>query len=195
MLECAPSLSFRGVEEGIGERLAPLFREFGVRPTYLVSPEVMRDEASVALLKATADCELGAHLHPEFVHGSEGVAQTTIVPSQLPEEEERRLLETLTQSFVDTFGRVPRSYRAGRYGAGAHSIRVLAGFGYVVDTSVTPHKRWDYGLDFQDAPDSPYYPSEDDISAEGPAGGLLEVPISLCSSPAPRCCPLGDPVS
>jgi hypothetical protein len=173
------------VEGGIGRCLEPLFREYGVRPTYLISPEVIRHEASAALFKAAGACELGTHLHPEFVLGSDRASQTSAVPCQLLEQEERRLLEMLTASFVDTFGQAPHSYRAGRYGASARSLRALSDLGYLVDTSVTPHKLWDYGLDFRSAPDSPYYPSVDDISAAGPGGGLLEIPISLCVSPAP----------
>ncbi len=178
-------LAFRGVEEGIGRRLTPLFLEYGVRPTYLVSPEVMRHEESAALLRAATDCELGTHLHPEFIVGSEGVTQTSAIACLLSEEEERWQLEILTALFTDTFGYSPRSYRAGRYGASARSLRFLADLGYAVDTSVTPHKLWDEGLDFRGAPDSPYYPSADDISRAGLPGGLLEIPISLRPSPAP----------
>jgi len=66
-------LTFRGVEEGIGRRLAPLFAEYGVRPTYLLSPEVIRDGTCVSLLKTLEACELGTHLHPEFVRSSDHV--------------------------------------------------------------------------------------------------------------------------
>jgi hypothetical protein len=178
-------LTFRGVEEGIGRRLTPLFLEYGVRPTYLVSPEVMRHEESAALLRAATNCELGTHLHPEFIVGSEGVTQTAAIACLMSEEEERRDLEILTALFTDTFDKRPRSYRAGRYGASARSLRVLADLAYAVDTSVTPHKLWADGLDFRGSPDSPYYPSVDDIRRPGPHGGLMEIPISLRPSPAP----------
>jgi hypothetical protein len=178
-------LSFYGVEEGIGRRLTPLFLKYGVRPTYLVSPEVMRHEESAALLKAASNCELGTHLHPEFAVGSEGVTQTLAVACQMSEEEERRDLKILTGLFADVFHKPPLSYRAGRYGASARSLRLLAELGYAIDTSVTPYKLWADGLDFRAAPDSPYYPSADDISRPGPPGGLLEIPISLRPSPAP----------
>jgi hypothetical protein len=178
-------LTFRGVEEGIGRRLTPLFLEYGVRPTYLVSPEVMRHEESAALLKAASDCELGTHLHPEFIVGSGRVTQTAAIACLMSEEEERRDLEILTALFAGVFEKPPRSYRAGRYGASARSLRVLADLGYAVDTSVTPHKLWAAGLDFRGAPDSPYYPSADDICGRGPSGGLLEIPVSLRPSRAP----------
>lgn len=178
-------LAFRGVEEGIGRCLTPLFRQYGVRPTYLVSPEVLRDRGSVTLLRGIEGCELGAHLHPEFVSAGETVTATSAVACQLPEENERRDLEELTLAFERALGVRPVSYRAGRYGASARSVRMLVELGYLVDTSVTPHKLWDYGLDFRGAPDSPYFPALDDITKPGLPGGLLEVPISLRPSPAP----------
>ena len=58
---------FVGIREGIGRRLDPLFRAHGAKPTYLISPEVLRDAASVELLRALAPrSELGAHLHGEY---------------------------------------------------------------------------------------------------------------------------------
>ena len=38
-------LTYEGVIVGIRERLHPLFRSFGARPTYLLSPELLRDAA------------------------------------------------------------------------------------------------------------------------------------------------------
>ena len=60
--------TFRGIHEGIGARLAPLFRQYGVKPTYLLSPEVMRDDAAATCMAALArGAELGTHLHAEYV--------------------------------------------------------------------------------------------------------------------------------
>lgn len=184
--EVRSPLGFRGVEQGIGEHLTRLFREYGARPTYLVSPEVMRHEDSVQLLKALDVCELGAHLHPEFVRLSGEVLRTTAVACMMPEERELRDIADLADSFTTVFGRRPLSYRAGRYGASSRSLRILADLGFTVDTSVTPHKLWDYGLDFRGAPDFPYYPARTDITCAGPPGGIVEVPVSLRPSPATR---------
>ena len=178
-------LAFRGVEEGIGERLAPLFAEYHVRPTYLLSPEVIHHSGCAGLLRNLEDCELGAHLHPEFVDPGEQPPETAAVPCQMPEERERQDLRKLTEDFVAAFGRPPVSYRAGRYGASARSLRALTELGYLVDSSVTPGKLWDYGLDFRGAPAQPYYPDADDIVKCRPSGPLLEIPISLRPSPMP----------
>ncbi|MGH7283779.1 MAG: hypothetical protein ACRELY_19820, partial [Polyangiaceae bacterium] len=60
-------LAFDGIREGIGARLQPLFEKYDARPTYLLSPEVMRHAASVELLASIASrAELGTHLHGEY---------------------------------------------------------------------------------------------------------------------------------
>jgi len=69
-------LSFTGVTVGIAEKLHPLFARFGVKPTYLLSSEVMSDAASVEVLRSLEGAELGTHLHGEFV-GNEGAPRTT----------------------------------------------------------------------------------------------------------------------
>src|ERR1041384_2813391 len=55
-------LLFAGTTEGIARRLAPLFAHPRARPTYLVSPELLRDEAAVDVLRAQRHtAELGTH--------------------------------------------------------------------------------------------------------------------------------------
>jgi hypothetical protein len=182
-------LAFRGVEQGIGKSLAPLFEEYGARPTYLLSPEVARHEPSAALLRSLRGCELGTHLHPEFIGASSKVESTSAVACLMQEHEERHALQELTSQFIQVFGERPLSYRAGRFGASARTIGMLDQLGYRVDTSVTPYKLWDYGLDFRRAPMLPYYSSPTDINVPLPVPGLgrgvLEVPVSLRPPPAP----------
>src|SRR4051812_47205914 len=60
-------ISFGGIHEGVVGRLQPLFEEYAAKPTYLLSPEVLRNEAAVeALRKIEPRCELGTHLHGEY---------------------------------------------------------------------------------------------------------------------------------
>jgi hypothetical protein len=59
--------SFRSVLEAIADRLTPLFSRYGARPTYLLSPEVIEDDACVRCLRGLANVELGTHLHGDFV--------------------------------------------------------------------------------------------------------------------------------
>lgn len=185
----SPDLAFRSVTEGIPERLTPLFDEHGARPTYLLSGEVIDDDASVRVLKATRGCELGTHLHGEFVgphrrSGTMANERTSDMQCAYPKEIERLKMRNLSERFTASFGRRPLSFRAGRFGAGANTIRCLEELGYLVDTSVTPTLRWDYpeGLaDFSHAGNQPYHPSREDIASPG-CSRLLEVPVSIITS-------------
>lgn len=183
-----PRLTFRSVTEGIPERFTPLFDEHGARPTYLLSGEVIEDEASVRTLKAVRNCELGTHLHGEFVEPrrSESMIgeRTSDMQCAYSQEIERLKMRNLTHSFIDRFGDRPMSFRAGRFGAGAYTIKCLEELGYLVDSSVTPSLKWDYpeGLaDFSRAGNQPYYPDLDNIASPG-RSRVLEVPVSIAAS-------------
>ena len=61
-------LTFRSVTEGIPEKLQPLFKEFDIKSTYLLSPEVIEDRRCKEVLNLIKnDCELGTHLHAGFI--------------------------------------------------------------------------------------------------------------------------------
>jgi hypothetical protein len=137
-------LAFAGVAEGIGARLQPLFEHFGAKPTYLLSPEVIRDAASAEQLAALdGRAELGAHLHGEYAEpGAFEPDVTTVFQRDYALDVERAKFAYLTKLFTDTFGRAPPSFRAGRFGIGASSIGILEELGFAVESSVTPHVDW-----------------------------------------------------
>lgn len=175
-------LGFVGVTTGVRERLEPLFASFGAKGTYLVSGEVLRDAASVEVL-ARSSGDLGTHLHAETVDPGAFVPDITAAfQRDLPEPEERAKLVTLTSWFGDAFGRAPTSFRAGRFGVGKHSLRILSDLGYTVESSVTPDMDWASagapGLAFHGAPTQPYHPAWD---APGTPGNcpLWEVPVTI----------------
>lgn len=175
---------FRGIHEGIGARLAPLFREYGVKPTYLLSPEVMRDDAAAACIAPLArNAELGTHLHAEYVGPDlDEDAESSTFQASLPPALERAKIEALTSLFVHRFGTRPRSFRAGRFGIGGASLGILADLGYTVDSSVTPLVDWS-GVgpgapNFQHAPLIPYHPDPHTPSKTGNAS-LWEIPLTI----------------
>lgn len=135
-------ITYRNTEYGIQERLTPLFEAFQLKPTYLLSPEIIRHQASVDVLKNLKHAELGTHLHIEFIepdridqphdtHGYQGA---------LPLPLEKAKLQNLTQLFESTFGYRPTSFRAGRFGTSANTFNILQELGYKVDSSITPFK-------------------------------------------------------
>jgi hypothetical protein len=172
------------VTEGIRERLTPVFREHGVRPTYLLSPEILRDEASVATLGGLDDCELGTHLHGEFIEPeADYSAPVTSMPQiGYSREVERAKLRNLTELFESRLGRRPLSFRAGRFAVRGHTLRVLEDLGYRVDTSVTPFRTNEFSGGLRSnhwgAPLAPYHPSDRDPRKSGSLR-LVEVPVTI----------------
>jgi hypothetical protein len=193
--DCSPTwrysdpLTYRGVEEGIGHVLQPLFVTHGVRPTYLVNNVVMEDEVSVAVLRTiSSGCELGSHLHPEFIEPDKRVfryagAKAEANLCSLPPEIEFAKIQRITSLFRERFGFTPRAFRAGRFSAGSNTLRSLERLGYRVDSSVTPNVVWDDStrespVDFRTARVFPYLVGGA-IQEEDIGGSLLEVPVSI----------------
>jgi hypothetical protein len=187
-------LAFEGVTEGIGRRLAPLFRAYRAKPTYLVSPEVLRDAESVEVLSARgAGSELGTHLHGEYAEpGAFEPDVTSAFQRDYPPEVEGQKLAYLTEQFRSAFGRSPRSFRAGRFGVGPASMGLLESLGYAADSSVTPFVSWEgagaRGLTFVRAPTQPYRPSQRSPGERDQAGesSILEVPVTIRPHPLAR---------
>ena len=183
-------LAFDSITEGVPNRLQPAFDEIGAVPTYLLTVEVMEDEASVeALRNLQGNYEFGTHLHAAFIEPEKkfydyaGVDSPDFQCSYAPEIEYQKL-KNLTELFEDRFGYRPTSFRAGRYGASADSINSLERLGYKVDTSVTPHIRWSEPnavVDFRKAPEQPYFPAAGKIAEAGPYSSerILEVPVTV----------------
>lgn len=180
-------LTFRGIHEGVGERLQPLFDRHGVVPTYFLSPEVIADDASVHLFSELgARAELGTHLHAEFIdpESDPDAPGTDRMQNSFRREIESAKLEALTGAFIAAFGFRPTSFRAGRFGIGTHSLSILEGLGYLVDSSVAPFSSWnDPGgtVDFMKAIDRLYYhPDAGNFLAEG-AMEIVEIPVTISS--------------
>jgi hypothetical protein len=177
-------MAFEGITDGVVKRLHPLFERFGARPTYLLSPEVLRHPASVETFRRLApSCELGTLLHGEYADPE------PVEPSRIREfqrdytpDVERRKLTYLTDLFIHAFGHQPQSFRAGRFGIGPASLGILAALGYAVDSSVTPHVEGPSsgapGLSFRDASSQPYRPDPCDPGRPGHSP-VLEVPVTI----------------
>jgi hypothetical protein len=152
------------------------FEAAGVVPIYYVDAPVAADERAAAILggaQAAGKAHIGAHLHPwvtpPFV---EDVNRRNSYAGNLPEEVERAKLRHLTDLIEQRLGVRPFAYRAGRYGIGPNSLRILAEEGYRVDSSVRSlfDYRDDGGPDFRWAD---YH-----CGWVGPAGKLLELPLT-----------------
>jgi hypothetical protein len=158
-------------------RVQPIFERYRVRPTLVVDYpvstipegyEVIRD------LHQAGACEVGAHLQPwdtpPFV---EELTDRNSYAGNLAPAVEREKLVRLTAAIVENIGVRPRIYKAGRYGVGRATPRILAELGYEIDASVLPgtNLRRYHGPDFSQCPAHPYW--------FGSAPALLELPLSI----------------
>lgn len=177
-------LSFRSVTEALPEVLMPLFQRHGVVPTLLLSPEVIQNDESVRVLGGLRDCELGTHLHGEFIEPGANAGAVGTYETQCHYEPaiEREKLKNLTALFEGRFGRRPTSFRAGRFAASGRTLSYLEELGYLVDSSVTPFRtnyfEGGHACNHWGAPLRPYRPSADDLRKRGRLR-LLEVPVTL----------------
>ncbi len=177
-------MSFAGVEDGIVKRLQPMFESFGAKPTYLLSPEVLRDAACAETFRALASrCELGTHLHGEYAEpGAFEPDVTRVFQRDYTPQIERQKLTYLTDLFIKTLDHQPQSFRAGRFGIGPQTIPILESLGYAVESSVTPHMDWTSsgapGLSFRGSPSQPYRPNPHAPGLPGKAS-ILEVPVTI----------------
>jgi hypothetical protein len=152
------------------------FTAVGVKPIYVTDYPVVESDAAAAMMgqwAADGAADIGAHLHP-WVNPPhvEDINIANSYAGFLPEAVERAKLEALCSRMEARFGARPIAYRAGRYGVGPNSARLLEEAGFRLDSSV--RSRFDYsgqhGPDFHGLPQHPYW--------AGPTRALIELPLS-----------------
>ena len=148
--------------------------EAGVKPVYLIDYPIATDPRSVATLRdylEAGECTIGTQLHP-WVNPpfEEELTAANSFAGNLPETLERAKLALLTETIESGFGRRPIVYRAGRYGVGPSTARLLAEAGYQADASVRPLHDYsgDGGPDFTLVEPRPFR-----------VGPLLEIPLTV----------------
>lgn len=148
----------------------------GVAPIYLIDYPVACDARVVDLLgPAVADgrADFGVQLHPWVSPPhDEDVTAYNSYAGNLPPALEAAKFDGLRRTIEAIFGRSPRIYRAGRYGVGPHTARMLADGGIAFDTSV--RARFNYadqgGPNFRGHPVQPWW-------IDRPAA-LMELPLT-----------------
>ena len=153
-----------------------IFDSHGIVPTYVIDYPVASNPMAVEVLRGFADsgrCRIGTHLHP-WVSPPHAEVVTTFnsYPGNLPAALERQKLEVLTMTIQSGFGIRPIVYKAGRYGIGPSTARILEELGYLIDVSIVPFTSFadDGGPDFSAEGFHPWW--------FGSGGKLLEIPLS-----------------
>ncbi len=180
--------SFTNITEGVLGKLHPLLEKYGVRATYLLSSEVISDEKSTEALRSMANqCEVGTHLHGEYVEPFPNYAavKTDDYQADYTYEIEREKIRNLTNHFCHVFGYRPASFRAGRFGAGRNTFKILNELGYQVDSSIYPFRRLitkRYHLNYYYFPVEPFYPDPENLFEPATTDkGILHIPITVSS--------------
>lgn len=112
-------------------------------PTYMLTYPVMEDREVVAMLRRLRDqgsCELGVQLHPWVTppFSSTEHSLRASFAGNLERSMEAAKLARLVEKYRQTFGDLPKAYRAGRYGLGPNSAELLEEHHFEIDTSVAP---------------------------------------------------------
>ncbi len=149
----------------------------GIVPLWLVDWPIANSPVAAEILRpaaASGKAEIGLHLHP-WVNPpfDEDVSQFTSFAGNLPPVLEREKFVRLHQAIEHNLGVCPTVYRAGRYGAGPATARLLREMGYAIDSSVRAHFDYsgdDGGPDYHAHPLVPYWLDSQEM--------LLELPVT-----------------
>jgi hypothetical protein len=156
------------------------FQEFcegqGVCPIYLIDYPIVSSPSAVAILRdavMAGKAEVGVQLHP-WVNPpfEEDVNEFNTFVGNLGEKLEEAKFRTLRDAIEERIGAPPLIYRAGRYGVGPDTAKILSRGGIAIDTSV--RARFDYssggGPNFRDLPVCPWWIDR--------GAGLMELPLT-----------------
>ena len=163
----------------------PAFQAFcetlGIRPTYFVDYAVASNNIGSTILREFVEdqkAEIGAHLHPWCnppYFGKTTEAESHVI--NLPHEQVVAKLDALNTLLWEKFSIKPESFRSGRWGINAKTLRLLASRGYKIDSSVYPFYKNDY-FSCIGAPEKPYWPSFENALAPGQQRQILELPVT-----------------
>ena len=150
------------------------FEARGVSPIYLVDWPVLNDGEATALLRgavARGAAEVGAQLHPWVTPPfAEVVNSRNSYTGNLPAPLQFAKAQALRDRIAAAIGAAPLAYRAGRYGLGSATARILNELGFRCDTSVRAgfDYRAGHGPDYRHFPLRPWWVDD----------ALLEVPLT-----------------
>ncbi|MEY2943707.1 MAG: hypothetical protein RLY97_1721 [Pseudomonadota bacterium] len=149
---------------------------YGVVPVYLVDYPIANSPMAAEVLNqalAAGKAEVGIQLHP-WVNPphEEEVCEFNSFSGNLPYDLERAKLFTLRDTIIKNFKQIPLIYRAGRYGTGPNTGKILRDAGVAIDTSA--RARFDYsgtgGPNYRGLPIKPWW-------VDG-SKSLMELPLT-----------------
>lgn len=165
--------------------LQELFVAYGVRPTYLVTYQVVTHPGAAGILESLlhADhCELGAHCHPWSTppFTEEPIGRNSMLCNLSPALQATKI-RSLHAAIFARLGVSATSFRSGRWGYSPTVAATLHALGYRVDSSITAYTDWQYcnGPDYSEVSPMPFVFSLEDIYRPCRGGEMLQVPATV----------------
>ena len=169
-------------------RFQDLCDKYGILPTYLLAYECTNNDFAREIFRPIIDsgkAEFGHHLHswttPPFERDNGygiDLAWDCSYQFELPDDLFYEKSKSLKNSIFDSYGVIPTSHRAGRWGIDKRTLRWLNKNNFVVDTSVVPFIN-NQGKSIQKLPNKildRIYPSKIDVNENS---FILEIPVSI----------------
>lgn len=164
-----PTLGLQGFQD--------VCRKHTIKPIYFVTYPILCSAPLVAELKTFLDedaCEVGVHIHswttPPHLPRYDLV---TSYQGNLTYDVERAKIESVVDKFTDVFGVAPTTHRAGRFGCGPNTFKILKELGIHEDFS--PSALFDFsetgGPDFSGLTSEAFVDEETDVRCS-PVTGL-----------------------
>lgn len=156
------------------DRSQSICEEYGLSPCYVSDYPVLSQSDGLEPLKdifSRGKCEIGVHLHPWVTPPmDEELTRSNMYPGNLPYQLEYQKIEAVKQLIIDQFDYSPTTYKAGRYGFGKNTAKILKELGFSIDLSVCPpvDYRSDGGPDYSDFSAEPFWFDDD----------LIEIPVT-----------------
>jgi hypothetical protein len=170
------------------DRLQNVLSQYKITPTYVVDFPIASQPDGYRPLKEIADsgqARIGAHLHPwvnpPYVEEVNARNSFGCCLGEVLETEKIRILQA---EIAEGFGRLPRVYKAGRYGFGPSTMLALESLSFTIDVSVNPRMSFssEGGPSFQAFDPTPFL--------FGQRRRLLEIPCSTdYTGISARCAP------
>lgn len=162
-------------------RFQSFCNQLGVKPTYFVDYAIVDNPESAEPFKAhlAADqCEIGAHLHPWCNPPVEEQVnhQNSYIVNLAPDLVEKKILQ-LKNKLHDVYAIKPTSFRSGRWGINGRILSLLSQYGFEVDSSIFPFYA-DSCFDYNNSPETPFWPGFSDASQPGEQKQILEIPVT-----------------
>jgi hypothetical protein len=161
---------YRNIREGI-PRLLDIFDDFKAKPTWFITPDVT-EHCGNFFSELAIKHEVGCHVHPEYFNGLiKGRKMWKILP-EFSYQNQLEMLQEAAKIIHQNVGMYPKSFRAGRFGVNADTLRAVESCGFNVDCSMTPFVNWGYNATLSSSKTSPYF-------IRIGSRDILEIPVTI----------------